>query len=86
MFFIFGFMDLQAEKLDVLQKVMGITKASLLKKIKQLLDAEMIVGYTVNGEPLTNAQYNSRLEKAERQIESGEFLTQEELEKEVKNW
>ena len=46
----------------------------------------MTVGYTVTGEPLNNLQYNDRLEKAEKQIKAGEFLTQDEHEKEIKNW
>ncbi len=79
-------MDLQATKLDVLQKIMSVSKASLLKKIDNLLEEEMIVGYTVKGDPLTKKMYNLRLEKAEKQIQSGDYVTQEELEKESSNW
>ena len=79
-------MDLQAAKLDVLQKIMNVSKASLLKKIDNILEEEMIVGYTVKGDPLTKKMYNFRLEKAEKQIESGDFVTQEDLEKESSNW
>jgi hypothetical protein len=45
-----------------------------------------VVGYTVEGEPLTKESYNKRLETAEKQIRSGDYLTQEELEKESENW
>ena len=31
-------------------------------------------------------QYNRELEDAERQIEIGNFITQEDLEKEIKQW
>lgn len=79
-------MDLQATKLDVMQKIMGVTKASLLEKINKLLDKEMIVGYTVDGKPLTKAAYDKRLQKAEQQISSSQYLTQEDLEKESENW
>ncbi|MBT3423270.1 MAG: hypothetical protein HOD63_05915 [Bacteroidetes bacterium] len=79
-------MDIQAFKLDVLQKIMGVTKHSLLEKIDKILDSEMIVGHTVEGEPLTKKQYNKRLKIAEAQIQSGEYQTQEEVEKEVENW
>lgn len=79
-------MDLQAAKLNVIQKIVGVTKSSLLEKISDLLDKEMVVGYTVEGEPLTKEVYDSRLEKAEAQIKSGEFISQEDLEAESKNW
>lgn len=46
----------------------------------------MVVGYTVEGEPLTKEVYDSRLEKVEAQIKSGEFISQEDLEAESKNW
>ncbi len=79
-------MDLEATKLDIMQKLMSVTKKSLLGKIENLLDKEMTVGYTTNGFPLNREDYNNRLQKAEKQILSGSFTTQEELEEESKNW
>ncbi len=79
-------MDLQAAKLDVMQKIMNVSTESLIAKVDKLLEEEMIVGYTVKGEPLTKKEYNLRLEKAEQQIASGDFITQEDLEKEVEGW
>ena len=79
-------MDLQATKLDIMQKVMSVTKESLLNKIEILLDKEMTVGYTTSGEPLTKKAYNKRLQKAQDQILSGDYLTQEELEEKSKDW
>ncbi|MCG8386824.1 MAG: hypothetical protein MJA30_14840 [Cytophagales bacterium] len=79
-------MDLQTAKLNVLQKIMGVTTSSLLDKISDLLDKEMIVGYTAEGEPLTKASYNERLEQAEAQLRSGDYITQEDLESESDNW
>jgi len=46
----------------------------------------MIVGYTVEGKPLTKEAYNKRLQKAEEQIKSGDCFTQEQIEKESENW
>jgi hypothetical protein len=39
-------MDIQATKLDLLQSILSLEKESLLLKIKELIDSEMIVGYT----------------------------------------
>jgi hypothetical protein len=50
------------------------------------LEDELIVGYTVEGEPLTKALYDLRISVAEEQLRSGQYSTQEELEKESENW
>jgi len=79
-------MSIQAAKLDVVQKLLSVQKESLLNKINKILDKEMIVAYTIEGKPLTKNDYNKRLHKAEQQIKSGDYLTQQELEKESENW
>ena len=79
-------MDIQTTKLDVMQKIMGVSTASLLEKINDILDNEMVVAYTVEGKPLTKAMYNQRLHVAEQQLQSGDYTTQEDLEKEAENW
>lgn len=79
-------MGIQKTKLSVMQKIMSVSKASLLDKIDKLLEEEMIVGYTVDGKPLTKKVYDMRLQKAEEQLNSGEYVSQEDLEKESENW
>ncbi|MEQ8243256.1 hypothetical protein [Fulvivirga sp.] len=79
-------MDLQTTKLSVMQKIMGVTKPALLDKINDLLDRELIVGYTVTGEPLTIESYNKRLEEAEQQLKTNQYISQEDIEKESENW
>lgn len=81
-----GKMDLKTAKLEVIQKIMNVSAESLLEKIDNLLDEELIVGFTASGKPLTKREYNQRLTKAEQQIESGEYISQEDLEKEIENW
>lgn len=79
-------MDLETAKIKVMQKILNVSKASLLDKISNILDEEMTVGYTTDGKPLTKKQYNERLLIAENQIESGDYTTHENLEKEIENW
>lgn len=79
-------MDIQTTKLKVMQKIMSVSKASLLEKINDILDNEMIVGYTVEGKPLTKKLYNKRLQESEKQLLSDEYVTQEDLEKESESW
>ena len=79
-------MNLQKAKIHVMQKIMSVSKASLLDKINNILDEEMTVGYTTDGQPLTKSQYNERLLIAEKQIESGDYISQEDLENEIEKW
>lgn len=79
-------MNLQTTKLDVMQKIMNVSTPSLLEKINNILDNEMIVAYTVDGKPLTKAMYNERLHLAEQQLKSGEYTAQEDIEREAENW
>ena len=81
-----GERDLQAAKLNLVQKLLGGNNGPLLEKIEKMLEKEMVVGYTVEGKPLTKAAYDKRLAKAEKQIAAGKYTTQEDLEKESANW
>lgn len=58
----------------------------VIDKIDELLEREMIVGYAVDGKPLTKSAYNERIAIAEKQLQNGETISQEELEKESENW
>jgi len=79
-------MDLKTVKLEVINKLMSVSNYSLLDKINSILDKEMIVAYTVDGNPLTKEQYEDRLSLAEEQLLTGEYISQDDLEKESKNW
>lgn len=79
-------MGLQASKLSLVQKILSLNQESVIDKIDELLEREMIVGYTVDGKPLTKAAYNERIAIAERQLQYGETISQEDLEKESENW
>ena len=71
---------------NILSSAGYLSAASLIEKIGALLDKEMTVGYTADGKPLTKAMYDKRLQKAEEQIAKGNFISQEDLEKESENW
>jgi len=78
-------MNIQTIKIDLVQKLLAVKSEVVLKKINQILDKEVIVAYTVDGKSLTQEQYNKNLREAEKEIESGDFISQEELEKIVAN-
>ena len=79
-------MNIQAAKLDLVQKLLTVQEESIIDKINKILDKEVVVGYTSEGKPLTKEAYNRRLKKAEAQIKTGDYVTQEEIEKEAINW
>lgn len=79
-------MNLEAIKLDIMGKLLLIKKETVLEQINKILEKETIVAYSVNGKPLTKKEYNENLAEAEKQIAEGKFKTQEELEKDIKNW
>jgi hypothetical protein len=60
----------------------------IIEQIKQLLKQKHnpVVGYQINGDPITRKQLIKRIEEAEKRIDNGEFTTQEDLEKESERW
>lgn len=79
-------MNIQAVKLNLVQKLLAVKNEVLLEKINNLLDKEVIVAYTVDGKPLTIEQYNKNLSEAEKEIEAGDFISHEELETKSAKW
>lgn len=81
-------MDIQATKLELIQYLLNTKKESLLLKIKELIlqEKEEIIGYSGNGEPLTLAMLNAKLERAEKDYQAGRLTTDEDLEREIENW
>jgi len=79
-------MRLKDRKLNIVQKILLVEQESILNKINEILEKEMIVGYTVDGKPLTKSEYNQRMAVAEKQLQYGDTISQEDLEKESDEW
>ncbi len=84
-------MDLAARKNKFIEQFMKLTSLKKIRRLEEVLHSEMnegeeIVAHTVTGEPLTREQYLEDLKEAEAEIERGEFITHEELKKEVRTW
>ncbi len=45
-----------------------------------------IAGYTTKGEPLTREKIIKRARNASARVKAGQYLTQEEVEKQSENW
>ena len=46
----------------------------------------LVVGYTAEGEPISKIELTERVKSASKRVKSGDFVSHEELEKEVENW
>jgi 6-pyruvoyl-tetrahydropterin synthase len=62
----------------------------LLNMVNALMEAygdeSVIIGYAVDGAPITRKDLKQRVEKAEVEIAKGDYLSHEDLEKESANW
>jgi len=45
----------------------------------------VIVGYNPDGSPITEQELRNRIKAASKRVKSGDYLTQEEVEKQVEN-
>lgn len=73
---------------SVLQSI-NTADERLLKVVKAVIESyqeDEIVAYTVNGNPLTRDEYKIELTQAIAEINSGKFISQEDLEKESESW
>ncbi len=80
-------MDIQAEKLFLIEQLAKVQDEEVISQVKKILVKidNPIVGYS-NGKPISKKQFIKRIEAAEKRIESGDFTTQEDVEKEAANW
>ncbi len=44
-----------------------------------------VIGYNVDGSPITNESLVKRVKAASQRVKSGDYITQEEMDKEVEN-
>lgn len=62
-------------------------KERLYRRMQEELDEnQKIVAYTTAGKPLTRSEYIEEINIGLRQIENGDMLTDEELQKEIDTW
>jgi len=50
------------------------------------VSSDPVVGYTSKGEPITKSKLIERVRAASSRVKSGQYTTQEDLEKESENW
>ena len=74
-------MDINAERSLLIKEIKQVEDIALLQAIKAVLH------YGLKNEGrISVEQYNRELEEAEAEIDRGEFITHEELKKQMKTW
>jgi len=74
---------------DTILEYINTADERLLKVVKAVIESyqeEEIVAFSVEGKPITKANYLESLSKAKLEIENGDFISQKDLEKESENW
>jgi predicted transcriptional regulator len=74
-------MDINIERSLIIKELQQINDISLLKAIKHLVHYGL-----KNDGHISIEQYNKELEEAEAEIERGEFVSHEDLKKQIKEW
>lgn len=46
----------------------------------------LIIGYNTDGSPITQEDLKERIRLASNRVKSGDYITMEDIEKEVENW
>jgi FixJ family two-component response regulator len=59
---------------------------NVLKAVVESYRENDIVAYGLEGKPVTRKEYRQELLAAEEEISKGDYLSQEDLEKEIDSW
>lgn len=79
--------SVKAAKYELIQEIMAITDNALLSELKEILQGrKRVVAYTVDGQPLTEKDYQEMVITAADEAKSGNYITQEEVDKRIAEW
>lgn len=62
----------EALKISLAQRILSLTNNSVLEKINNLLNQE-IIGYNTDGSPITQKEFVSEMKQMDVEIENGTF-------------
>jgi hypothetical protein len=81
-------MDIQTEKLHLIEQLLQILDAKIILQIQKLLEkaGNPIVGYSSNGKAITQNDFVKEIEEAEIEYKSGKFQSIDEVDKESEAW
>lgn len=68
-------MNTETLKINLVQQILNLSDARILEKVKDLLTTESIIGYDMNGKPISTNQYLKDMEEVDEQIKAGTLKT-----------
>ncbi len=84
----FESMDIQAEKLLLIEQLLRIRDSQVIEQVRELLKKENnpVVGYEADGSAITQQDFIKKIEQAEKEHAQRNYQTIDELEKESQGW
>jgi hypothetical protein len=81
-------MDIQAEKLLLIEQLIQIGDAKLIEQVRDLLKSgsNPVVGYEANGKAITQKDFIKMIERAEGEVTLKKYQTIEDLDKESEKY
>lgn len=64
-------MNTETLKINLAQRILSLNDLPLLEKIKNLLKADDIIYYTVEGKPITKDEFIAEMDEQQNDIENG---------------
>ena len=80
-------MNTETLKINLAQRILSLNDLPLLEKIKNLLKADDVIYYSVEGKPITKEEFVAEMDAQQNDIENGtaKFHTIDHVRKMVKN-
>ena len=77
---------LQARKLNLIEEFLRINDEQVISDLESLILKEKIKSYERELVPMTIEQFHTNINQSVSEIESGQFITHEELLESIKEW
>lgn len=78
-------MDIQVKKLELIEWIAQMSDSKIISKMDKIRRTYLTISKE-NVKPMTVKEFYASIDRAEEDIKSGRFYTQEEVEKESENW
>ena len=78
-------MSIQAQKLNLIERLLLLQDESIIKKIEKMLEVSAKKS-KADFKPMSIDEFYARVEQAEIAIKEGKTISQADLEKEAANW
>lgn len=75
-------MNLQASKIEMIHQLINIDDAAILEQVKTILNNAS----SKNIKPMSLEEFYSKIEESENDFSNGNYLTTEQLKKEITTW